>query len=127
MYHWKNIFRITVQNKMTLCQNSRTHYGYIYLIYIILREFKPLIRCANHCHGNDNITIIGNDNITIITIILYTISMQAKELTVWKPTNRNGPMIKMLLERSAELGGNTGILTPERLSMITPIPAWPLR
>ncbi|XP_031780583.1 ionotropic receptor 75a-like [Nasonia vitripennis] len=57
----------------------------------------------------------------------YNFTIQAKELTVWKATNRNGPMIKMLLERTAELGGSTGILTPERLSMIAPIPAWPLR
>lgn len=58
---------------------------------------------------------------------LFETSIQAKELTVWKPTNRNGPMIKMLAERSAELGGSTGIPTPERLAIITPIPVWPLR
>ncbi|XP_023245946.1 uncharacterized protein LOC111643068 [Copidosoma floridanum] len=58
---------------------------------------------------------------------LYNFTIQAQELTVWKPTNRNGPMIKMLLERSAELGGSTGIPTPERLSIMTPIPTWPLR
>ncbi|XP_023316838.1 uncharacterized protein LOC111694150 [Trichogramma pretiosum] len=58
---------------------------------------------------------------------LFNFTIEAKELTVWKPTNRNGPIIKMLIERTAELGGSTGIPTPERLSVINPIPVWPLR
>ncbi|XP_058790929.1 uncharacterized protein LOC131664080 [Phymastichus coffea] len=58
---------------------------------------------------------------------LFNFTIEAKELTVWKPTNRNGPIIKMLLERTAELGGSTGTPTADRVSIITPIPAWPLR
>ncbi|KAJ8673009.1 hypothetical protein QAD02_004270 [Eretmocerus hayati] len=58
---------------------------------------------------------------------LFNFTIEAQELTVWKTTNRNGPLIKKLLERSAELGGSTGIPTPERLAVIIPIPVWPLR